>query len=141
MSTKVFETDWVICEVDDSIPLLRHRWIRKPSSKEFRSGLKAVLTEYNQLSSKYKDLKWLADTEMLGELSTEDEKWLTNEWDDMLFREAGVKVHAVILGHDIFADYPMEDFKMSSARKFTELGVKLEVFTDEESAYEWLRSH
>ena len=141
MGDKVLENDCFICEIDDSVPVLRHRWLRRPSSEEFREGLTSILAEYKELSLIHKDLKWLADTELLGELSVEDEKWLVHDWDRMLFTEGGLKVHAVILGHDIFADYPMEDFKQSSARKFHELGVKLEVFTDKEQAYEWLKSN
>ena len=141
MSSTLFESDCVRCEMDEEIPVLRHRWLRKPSSEEFRDGLKNVLKEYKELSKSSPGLKWLADTQLLGELSPEDEKWLVDEWDDMLFREAGVKVHAVVLGDDIFADYPMEDFKMSSARKFTEMGVKLEVFTSVDDAYAWLKAN
>ena len=58
----------------------------------------------------------------------------------MLFEDAGVKVHAVILGSDIFADYPMELFKKSSVHKFNEKGVKLGVFPNERRAYEWLNN-
>ena len=141
MSSTVLETDCVKCELDESVPVLRHRWLRKPSGEEFREGLQTILKEYVSLSKVTPGLKWLADTELLGELAPEDEKWLVDVWDDLLFKDAGVKVHAVVLGDDIFADYPMEDFKMSSARKFNEMGVKLEVFTSVEDAYTWLKEN
>ena len=136
----IFQNNYVTCKIDKEKSVLVHRWIKKPSSAEFREGLQLVLVEYKKNESKFKGLKWLADTELLGELSEDDEKWLTSEWDRMIFGEAGVKVHAVILGPDLFADYPMDLFKKSSANKFNERGVKLGVFPDEERAYEWLEN-
>lgn len=140
MDHPVFSNQYLTCILDDSIPVLKHRWQCSPPLGEFKKGLLAILKEYKQYKIDYPNLKWLADTELLGELSEEDEKWLTSEWDHLLFDEAGVKVHAVILGPDFFADYPMEKFKSSSERKFQELGAQLEVFLDEKGAYDWLRS-
>ena len=136
-----FQNDNVVCELDDSVPVLRHRWIQTPTSDEFRKGLLAMQEIYMGLKSKHENLKWLADTELLGELTIDDEEWLTSVWDQKLFYEAEVKVHAVILGSSIYADYPMEVFKKSSARKFEELGVKLDVFENEERAYRWLKEN
>ena len=141
MIRQILERDFVECYLDDSIPVLRHRWTRKPTTLEFQGGLTDILEEYKKLKEKFPDLKWLADTELLDELAEEAEEWLTDEWDRMLFGEAGVTVHAVILGDDLFADYPMEKFKISSDQKFAEQGVKLGVFPDEESAYEWLKGN
>ena len=57
-----------------------------------------------------------------------------------LFKEAKVKIHAVILGDDLYAEYPMEKFKMNAEKKFREQEVWLGVFTDEEEAYDWIRT-
>ncbi len=141
MARKVFENQHVTCVLDESIPVLKHRWQGAPPEGQFRKCLVAILDEYKKLKPAYPNLKWLADTELLGELSEEDEKWLTQEWDRMLFHDAGVRVHAVILGPDFFADYPMEKFKSSSEKKFQEIGARLEVFLDEEGAYDWLRDN
>lgn len=137
----LLQNENVICELDEEIPVLRHRWLKEPSSNEFREGLLAMQKIYLDHKSKYNGLKWLADTEHLGELNEDDESWLTSEWDQKLFIEAGVKVHAVILGDSIFADYPMEVFKKSSARKYEEMGVKLDVFANETNAYNWLKEN
>ena len=137
----LLQNENVICELDEEIPVLRHRWLKEPTSIEFREGLLAMQKIYLDHKLKYKDLKWLADTEHLGELNEDDESWLTSEWDQKLFMEAGVKVHAVILGDSIFADYPMEVFKKSSARKYEEMGVKLDVFANETNAYKWLKGN
>ncbi|MCG8390388.1 MAG: hypothetical protein MJA30_32870, partial [Cytophagales bacterium] len=102
MDHPVFSNQYLTCILDDSIPVLKHRWQCSPPLGEFKKGLLAILKEYKQYKIDYPNLKWLADTELLGELSEEDEKWLTSEWDHLLFDEAGVKVHAVILGPDFF---------------------------------------
>lgn len=57
----------------------------------------------------------------------------------MLFEEAGVKVHAVILGQSIFADYPMEKFKQGAEKKFEKLDVRLGVFSNQQEAYSWMK--
>ena len=139
MDHPVFANQYLTCVLDDSVPVLKHRWLCAPPGGEFQKGLLAILEEYKKLKTIYPNLMWLADTELLGELSEEDEGWLTREWDHLLFDEAGVKVHAVILGPDFFADYPMEKFKSSSEKKFQQLGAQLEVFLDEKGAYQWLR--
>ena len=140
MTTLIFRNKFVICELDDSVPVLKHRWLQPPPDQEFQQGLLNILKEYDKLAQtdNLKDLKWLADTELLGELSEEVEDWLVSTWDHKIFDESGVKVHAVILGSDLFADYPMEKFKMSSEDKFEKHGIRLGVFANEEQAYDWL---
>lgn len=138
MSQLIFENDHVRCELEQERSLLRHTWLKKPTSELFRSNLLQVLEHYNQLKGDFENLKWLADTVKLGELSHDDEVWLEDIWDPLLFQEGGVKAHAVVLGSDIFADYPMEMFKLSAVQKNSELGVELEVFSSLDKAYEWL---
>jgi len=139
MNEQILVNELINCELDLSLPLLKHRWLKKPTSEEFRSQLKDLQKIYIQLKEKHSDLKWLADTELLGELTSEDEKWLKEVWEQLLFVDAQLKVHAVILGDDIFADYSMEHFKAEAARTFADKGVKLGVFMNEQQAYEWLR--
>ena len=137
--TTIVENDLVICELDTALPVLKHRWLRKASSEEFRSQLQQIQKEYVRLSADHPSLMWLADTELMGERSPEDEKWLEEVWEEMIFVEAGVKVHAVVLSNDIYADYSMEKFKVLADGKFEELGVRLGVFMDTTSAYEWMK--
>ena len=141
MSTKILEREYLVCEIDNTVPVFKHRWLRHPTSEEFQDGLTSMHKEYMRIKDDYDDLKWLADTELMGELNEEVKQWLTTEWDRMLFIEAGVKTHAVIRGPDHYADYPMEIFKLVSAKKYNDLGVKLEVFENEEKAYEWLNEN
>ena len=141
MSTKIIEHDFLLCELDDEVPVLKHRWLRNPSDKEFIDGLTSIQREYMKIKDDYEDLKWLADTTLIEELNTEVKQWLTEKWDKMLFIDAGVKTHAVIRGPDLYADYPMEIFKLVSSKKYKELGIKLEVFENEEKAYEWLKGN
>ena len=135
----VFEDDFVIVELDDSLPVLKHRWKKEPTGQHFRDSLVKILDYYKQYSKKYEDLAWLADTQLLGELDEQTEKWLADVWDDLLFAKGGVKHHAVILGDDLFAEYAMEKFKMDAEKKL-DRNVQLGVFIDEEEAYDWIRT-
>jgi hypothetical protein len=135
----IFDNEFLLCELDDSLPVLRHYWKKSPSGEEFQANLIKVLDEYKVLRESYKGLAWLADTTQLGELDEDTERWLVEKWEDMLFAKAGVKIHAVILGESIFADYPMENFKLDAEQKFQDYNVHLGVFSDQEEAYAWIR--
>lgn len=141
MRIDIVDTEYVKCELDDTIPVLRHRWKKAPPDDVFKTGLITIAGHYRDLKKSYHNLAWLADTEQLGELSEDVEDWLVNVWEDLLFRQSGVKVHAVILGASIFADYPMEKFKMDAEEKFKAYNVHLGVFSHELEAYEWIRMH
>jgi hypothetical protein len=137
---KQFENDYVVCELDESVPVLKHRWKKVPSGEVFRDNLVQIQRQFMELSTQYPKLSWLADTQLLGEVDEETEKWFSEVWDDLLFKQAKVKYHAVILGEDLFAEYPMEKFKMDAEKKFQEQEIQLGVFSDEEEAYDWLRT-
>ncbi|MGK7391067.1 MAG: hypothetical protein ACNS60_11980 [Candidatus Cyclobacteriaceae bacterium M2_1C_046] len=140
MEKTIFENEYVKCVLDESIPVLKHRWLKEPPGFEFKKNLKLILSEYDEIEGNYDNLMWLADTKELGEISEEVEEWLNEEWDNKLFKESNVKVHAVILGEDIFADYPMEKFKIVAEEKFKTQGIKLGLFSEENEAYDWLKS-
>lgn len=137
----IFENDFVICELDDSLPVLKHRWKKQTAGETFRENLLKVHQHYVELKKSYPNLAWLADTQLLGEVDEETEEWFVQVWDDLLFNQAGVKIHAVILGDDLFAEYPMEKFKMDAEQKFKQLNVQLGVFSNEVKAYDWIRNH
>ncbi len=140
MIINVYQNDLVICELDDAVPVLRHRWTKEPTDEQFENGLIEIARQYRELKKSYKNLAWLADTKLLGELSPEIEHWLENIWEEVLFRESGVTIHAVILGENIFADFPMEKFKMDAEEKFNNLNVHLGVFSNQMAAYDWMKS-
>ena len=139
MITRILDNEILLCELDDTLPVLRHYWKTSPSPEQFKLNLLEVLDEYLALSQSYSVLAWLADTTELGELEEETEDWLVNEWEDKLFAEGGVKIHAVILGESIFADYPMENFKSDAEEKFQAYNVRLGVFSSREHAYAWIK--
>jgi len=136
---KIIDNEFLSCELDDSLPVLRHYWKKAPTGEQFRSELLNVLEEYKKLKPTYNELAWLADTAELGELDEQTEDWLVEEWEDLLFVKTGVKIHAVILGESIYADYPMENFKQDAEHKFQAYNVHLGVFSSHEDAYEWIK--
>lgn len=139
MIISIYQDELLTCELDDSVPVLKHRWIKEPTDEQFENGLIELAKLYRELHKSYTNLAWLADTEMLGELSAEVEAWLENTWEDVLFKESCVTIHAVILGASIFADFPMETFKIDAEEKFNSLNVHLGVFTDQNAAYAWIK--
>ncbi len=140
MTHFIFENEFVICELDDSLPVLKHRWKKETPGNIFRENLMSILQHYIALKQDRQSLAWLADTQLLGEVDEETELWFSAVWEDRLFNEAGVKIHAVILGEDFFADYPMEKFKIEAEEKFKNKEIQLGVFTDEEEAYDWIKT-
>jgi len=139
MVRKILDNEFLVCELDDSLPVLRHAWKKATPGEQFKLELLNVLEEYKTLTQRFKELAWLADTTQLGELDEEMETWLVAEWEDLLFGKAGVKIHAVILGESIFADYPMENFKSDAEQKFQDYNVHLGVFSSQEEAYSWIK--
>lgn len=139
MIISIFENEFVHCDLDDALPVLRHRWKRETSGEDFKENLSHILDEYRTLKKSYAKLAWLADTTNLGELDPETEEWLVEDWEDLLFVDGGVRIHAVILGSNIFADYPMEQFKKDAEQKFQIFNVQLGVFSNMEEAYRWIR--
>lgn len=135
----IFDNEFVTCQLDDSLPVLMHRWKQAPPPEEFQFTLKRILEEYKTLSKSYRNLAWLVDAAQLGELDEEVENWLVSDWERMLFEEAGVKIHAVILGQSIFADYPMEKFKQDAETKFEKFNVHLGVFSNQKEANDWIK--
>ena len=135
----ILDNEFLTCELDDSMPVLRHRWKRATDGEAFRSNLLKVLEEFKKLKSSYSLLAWLADTTLLGELDEETEHWLVGVWEDLLFAQREVKIHAVILGNSIFADYPMENFKQDGEQKFEDFDVHLGVFSNQQEAYDWIK--
>ena len=139
MIISIFENEVVKCSLDDSLPLLKHRWLKELSGEQFKTNLYRIQEEYIQLKKSYINLAWMADTELLGELDQDVEKWLVEVWEDLVFIKAGVRIHAVILGVSIFADYPMEKFKIDAEEKFKSKNIRLGVFSDEPEAYSWIK--
>lgn len=139
MIINIFDNEFLSCELDDSLPVLRHRWKHATDGEDFRSNLLKVYAEFKKLKDSYSMLAWLADTTLLGELDEETEAWLVDVWEDLLFGQRVVKIHAVILGNSIFADYPMENFKQDAEQKFQSFDVHLGVFSNQEEAYQWIR--
>lgn len=136
----IFQNEFVKCELDEDVPVLRHTWLSPPPGQEFKFNLLRILDEYLQLKKSYSNLAWLASTQLLGELDEDIEQWLVDEWESLLFDKAGVEVHAVILGMSIFADYPMEKFKLDAEEKYKAKNIRLGVFSNEAEAYAWMKS-
>lgn len=135
----LFEEKYLICQFDEEERIVYHKWLDKAKGEDFRSGLTRVCNEFIKLKRDFPDLHWLGDTQQLTVLPLEDQKWLDEVWNDMLFVKAGVKSHAVIVGNDVFSKYAMEKFKKSMNIKYSNKNILLETFKDEKEAYQWFK--
>ncbi len=136
----IFKEDYLECYHDEENNVLMHIWTRKPSSEEFRAGLINVHRNYVKFNNPDMPLHWLGDTRKMGVLGLEDQAWLDAVWNRMLFVEAGVKAHAVIVGADVFAKYAMEKFNKAMQEEFSAQKVFLDTFENKEKAYDWFKS-
>ncbi len=138
---KLFARDYLECFFDEDSMVLFHVWLRKPTSQEFMDGLTSVCNEFINYKNQHGTLlNWLGDTRNVGVLSIEVQGWLEKVWNEMLFVKAGVKIHAVIIGNDVFAKYAMEKFKNNMNTKYAGQNLYLETFVDKEAAYKWFES-
>ena len=136
----IFTNDYLECYLDEENGVLIHIWIRKPNSEEFKNGLIKVYETYVSEKGNYQLLHWLGDTRKMGVVSLDDQHWLDNVWNEMLFVKAKVRTHAVIIGDDIFSKYAMEKFRDEMLSQFEEQDIHLETFIDKDGAYEWFKS-
>ena len=136
---KLFERKSIICYFNNEEKVVFHKWLEKSKGEDFRSGLTGVYEEYVKLKRRNPVLHWLGDTRNLGVLPLEDQKWLDEVWNELLFEKAEVKTHAVIVSNDVFTKYAMQKFCQTMAQKYSAQNVQLATFTNEEDAYEWFR--
>ncbi len=135
----LFEEKHIACYFDEEERIVYHKWLEKAKGEHFRSGLMKVCNEYVKLKQNFPRLHWLGDTQNLTVMPLEDQKWLDEVWNDILFVKAKVKTHAVIVGNDIFAKYAMEKFKKAMNTKYASQNIMLETFKDEKEAYLWFK--
>jgi|SRR5690606_9607363 len=138
---EIFKLPHLECYYDEDANVMFHTWIKKPTSEQLKSGLKKVFDEYVSLRKQLgNNIHWLADTQKIGVISIDDQAWLEKVWNEMLFVQANIKTHAVIIGNDVFAKYAMEKFKKAMLEKYKDRNLHLATFPDKAQAYDWFRS-
>ena len=133
----LFEDQFIRCQFDEEHGILYHVWLDKVKGDDFRNNLLKALDFYKTLKKDNPHLHWLGDTRNLSVMPIADQKWLDETWNELLFVDAGVKTHAVIIGDDAFTKYAMEKFKKTMNQKYASKKIILETFKDEEAAYAW----
>jgi len=138
---EIFKLPHLECYYDEDANVMFHIWIKKPTSEQLKNGLKQVFDEYVKLRKGLGgNIHWLADTQKIGVISIDDQAWLEKVWNEMLFVQANVKTHAVIIGNDVFAKYAMEKFKKAMLEKYKDKNLYLATFADKDQAYDWFKS-
>ena len=125
----LFEEEFLLCKFDEENKILYHIWLDKVKGELFRNSLLRVLNYYKNLK-----------TRNLSVLPLDDQKWMDETWNELLFVDAGVKTHAVIIGNDAFAKYAMDKFKNTMNQKYESQNIALETFKDEAAAYSWFKN-
>lgn len=136
----LFEEEFLLCKFDEENKILYHIWLDKVKGDLFRNSLLRVLNYYKNLKTEHPILHWLGDTRNLSVLPLDDQKWMDETWNELLFVDAGVKTHAVIIGNDAFAKYAMDKFKNTMNQKYESQNIALETFKDEAAAYSWFKN-
>ena len=49
----ILENDYVVCELDASLPVLKHKWKEPAPGEVFRRTLMELLEKYRDLQKKY----------------------------------------------------------------------------------------
>lgn len=135
----LFEQDSIICYYNEEEKVIYHKWLDKAKGDEFRGALLCVHDEFVKLKKDLPVLHWLGDTRNLAVLPLDDQKWLDEVWNQLLFEKAGVKSHAVIVSNDVFVKYAMQKFCQTMNQKYAAQKVQLATFTSEEEAYDWFK--
>ncbi|MBC7923143.1 MAG: hypothetical protein H7Z75_18850 [Ferruginibacter sp.] len=137
MVKTLFEESFVICYLDDGIPVLSHRWKTPTNAENFRHALMRMIGLFKALKKEYPNLTWLGDTNHLGVLSMETQTWLKESWTAHLL-DGGVHYHALVVPKDVFAKFAMKKFK-DNLTSHHPGEIVIEHFADEPTANHWLR--
>lgn len=136
----LFENEFIVCQFDEENSIISHIWLDKVKGDDFRKNLLKVLDFYKTIKRDSPTLHWLGDTRKLSVMPIADQKWLDEAWNELLFVDAGVKTHAVIIGDDAFSKYAMEKFKKTMNQKYADKKIILETFKDETAACAWFKN-
>ena len=137
MKKQIFEEPYLECYLEDSVPVLAHRWKSHPNKDEFKSSLMKMIEHFKALRKDHPALTWCGDTTNLGVLSLETQNWLNEEWSQIMVK-AQLKYHALVVPKDVFAKHAMKKFKDSIDSGHKE-EIVISYFTEETAAFNWLK--
>ena len=135
MVKTLFEESFLICYLDDGVPVLSHRWKTHTNGENLRHSLIRMINLFKTLKKEYPSLTWLGDTNHLGVLPPETQTWLEENWTSHLL-DGGVHYHALVVPRDTFANAPKNPKDNLDPHQ---RDIVMAYFTDEPTANQWLR--
>ena len=92
-----------------------------------------VLTKGADVFEQYSAEKWLSDDRGNGALSPEDAQWGQDVWEQRVL-QAGWKYWAIVMPEKIVGQMNMRQW----AKRYSDQGVTVELFSDPDEALAWL---
>nr|WKN39614.1 hypothetical protein K4G66_13020 [Tunicatimonas sp. TK19036] len=122
-------------EYEESLNTITFRWLKSPTSQEYRSALKLLLAMIKANSAD----NVIFDTMGLGAISEEDEAWYMKEWLPQAVA-VGQKKNALIMPPDIFAQMAVNDMMKKLWGKEAAPSNMNKYFDNEDKARAWVAS-
>ncbi|WP_299986489.1 hypothetical protein [uncultured Pontibacter sp.] len=134
---KLHQDESLSIEVDRKLNLLFTRWLRHPSSEEFRRSLTLASDYICDLECRY----WLSDARKLYYMELADQNWLVSTMIPKI--NPYVARFARVMTEEGLSMLDMQRIKdkIEDEQKIVEANTRVEIFLDAESATEWLLQH
>lgn len=126
---KVVDNEFVTVWVYPDKKIVRHKFHRFIFGDKFRDAL----MKGAEVFEKYHCAKWLSDDSENSALLPEDTEWAQIHWEPRIMK-AGWKYWALILPEKIVGQMNMNRI----VKRYSEMGVKVQVFSDPAEALSWL---
>jgi hypothetical protein len=125
----IFASEFITVEYIPEKGVIHHTIHKPVSGAPFRSALDAGSDAMRDHNAN----KWLSDDRLNGPISQEDFEWSERDWARRTVSH-GWKYWAVVVPQEIVAAGSL----MPVIEHFYSVGVRMQVFSSLEAAYEWL---
>jgi len=127
-------TDYLLLEYADAFPALIARWKRTAHPPELHDGYAAMLEAAAARTSRY----WLIDIRFQPLVTTENTLWMMNNFFPRMHARLGGSLYlAYLMGPHQLANV-MSNSEIPLLSYFDSLPYRIERFTDEQAAMDWL---
>lgn len=126
----IIQNEYATLVYHPDIKVVHHTFHKPIAGQAFRDVLSAGI----KVMSEHKASKWLSDDRENSALPDDDVTWSKEDWFPRAL-EAGWKYWALVVPQDLMARMNMKQFVDS----YIDQGLRVMVFSQPESAMEWLR--
>lgn len=130
----LYQDEFINIELDAQARYISVEWLQHPTSEVFRERFHKAA----ELSNKHKCLYWLSDSRAIHYLEFADQNWMMAHIFPLLPDSHLVKFARITSIESIALMDTARIYSSLEHMQGTELKTQLEIFTDKESALEWL---